>query len=195
MIVLRDKEILIMTPPHTASRNLHYSCCEQLRAVWFAGPNPDGLIDHHTNCYIQEFDAWKKFIVVRNPFYRIVGLWHHLVDWCSYNGNGCCDFSKFVGMVHKDDKEQLSWMYRYTISRWLTQRIDGVIRYENLELDLENIGIKIELNQSKPIYRKEIEEYYDGETRILVEDWAKEDFEKFQYKWPEKSVLYSVGIS
>ena len=41
MIVFPDRRLLILTPPHTASRAIHYACCEQLRAIWRDGPTAE----------------------------------------------------------------------------------------------------------------------------------------------------------
>lgn len=91
MIVLPDRRLLILTPPHTASRSLHYGLCGQLPgAIWRDGPSPDGTtVDHHTSTIGAEHTHFTRVLVVRNPFTRILGLWSHLVDWCRYNGDGC----------------------------------------------------------------------------------------------------------
>ena len=150
MIVLADQRMLLLTPPHTASRTLHYSLCSQLGAIWRDGPSADGsVVDHHTATIGAEFAGWTRAVVVRNPFTRLLGLWYHLVDWCRFNGHGCCGFHEFAEWVRADDAARLSYMYRYTISRWLGD-VDApiVIRYEQLEESLETLlGQTVQLHR------------------------------------------------
>lgn len=124
--------------------------------------------------------------MVRNPFTRIVGLWFHLVDWCRYNGDGCCGFREFVRMVYAGDAEHLSWMYRYTISRWLGDTaVDVVLRYESLAVDLAPlVGQPISLREPVQRMRREMSSYYDEETISLVLMWGAKDSSTWRYSRP-----------
>lgn len=185
MIVIPDRRLLILTPPHTASRCLHYSLCSQLGAIWRDGPSVDGsVVDHHTQTIGAEFTNWRRAVVVRNPFSRAIGLWFHLVDWCRFNGDGCCGFREFVQWVHDDQADKLSYMYRYTISRWLGKiEVDSTIRYESLKEDLEALLEKvIELQKPEERMRKPVGQYYDAETEAAIAEWGAADLAGWGYK-------------
>lgn len=187
MIVFPDRRLLILTPPHTASRCLHYSLCSKLGAIWRDGPSVDGsVIDHHTQAIGTELVDYKRALVVRNPFSRIVGLWYHLVDWCRYNGDGCCGFREFVQLVQEDRSDRLSYMYRYSISRWLgDMTVDVVIRHENLEESLQSLlETPVELSPVAERMRKATAAYFADETKQLITEWAATDLERWGYSFP-----------
>lgn len=190
MIVLPAEQIVIMTPPHTASRNLHHAFCENGTgvpgAIWMVSPCPDGITtDHHGVRMIPDWEGWKKAIVVRNPFDRLIGLWWHLVDWTRYNGHGCSDFAEFVRWVHADDSGRLSWMYRYTLDRWLGDlKPDVLLRYENLEADVASlVGREVPIRKwgSGRPRRPVAFHYEDEETRELAIRWSLPDCQRFNY--------------
>ena len=62
MIVFEDRKLVIITPPHTASGNLHRACCK-LGAYHVLGPTPDGAgYDHHCATI---GEGWKDYQIGR----------------------------------------------------------------------------------------------------------------------------------
>lgn len=191
MILFEDRKLLIFTPPHTASGNLHRACCKQAGAIWVNGPVPDsGLVwDHHTTKIHNSWEDYQLAVVVRCPFARAVGLWFHLVEWNRSHGYGCCDFSKFVEWLKDDNPEYLTWMYRFTICRWLKQFLEKelyVVRYESLVDDLERLlGQKLIMPSGRNALRKELAHYYQPPgTLEAVTAWATEDLLRWKYSVP-----------
>lgn len=200
MIVYPEKKLLIMTPPHTASRAIHITLCRQFtgKMIWAFGPTPDGFgDDHHTNKICNQWLDFRVAIVVRNPFTRILGLWYHLVNWNREHGHGCDDFKVFVQRVARDDETVLSWLYRYTITRWLgTVRPDVFVHYEDLDRELsELLATEITLERTSSGNRKPSTEfYYDDETARLVATWAGSDLARFKYSEPWRVDSVQKGV-
>lgn len=167
---------------------LHEEVCKQIPgSLYLVGPCPDGLIhDQHYTTIIPEYNNYKRVLIVRNPYTRIFGLWQHLVEWCRYNGNGCCDFKSFVDYVYEDNSELLSYMYRYTISKLIGDTdFPTWIKYENLHELTRNL-LGIELPQVPKTWRKRIADYYDEEMKKKIGSWAEEDLHRWNYRWLEE---------
>ena len=68
MIVDEARKLVILTPPHTASRNLHKALCQPpFDCRWICGPNPAGFWDHHVVVVPSEWQHYGRYLVVRNP--------------------------------------------------------------------------------------------------------------------------------
>jgi hypothetical protein len=185
MIVFPVEQLLIMTPPHTASKSLHLACGEQAEAIWQVGPTPDGEnYDHHTVAIANHQCDWNRVVVVRNPFDRAIGLWHHLVEWNARHGDGCISFDEFATWISRGC--QLSWMYTTTICDWLGDvQFDSVLRFEQLEEDLNKLlgrDPPVVLPKDKITQRGERYVYYTKkETKDAIIQWASNDFDRFGY--------------
>lgn len=115
MIVIEQQRKVIITPPHTASGNLHRALCrETIGGRWVIGPNPDGEADHHTSHLAPDWLDFDVAVVVRHPLKRAIGLYeHHKVatekhDW---QPTPWWMFAAMVCMRHPD----LSWFYHYSV--------------------------------------------------------------------------------
>lgn len=182
MIVLNEQRWLIMQPPHTASRCLHRAMCEQYRALWQVGYTPDGeAVDHHTTLLTHGLRDYGKAIVVRDPWDRAIGLWHHLVQFNASHGYGCSDFRDFAAWLRDGDPDdKLSWMYEYTISKWIGDTpFDVVLRYENLADDIRHtIGLDVVLPNTKT-HRDPATYYREEATRDAIAQWSAADFRRW----------------
>jgi hypothetical protein len=194
LIVLHEQKWLIMQPPHTASRSLHKAMSQQHGAHIHIGHTPDWFaVDHHTTLITYGLRDYAKAIVVRDPFDRAVGLWHHLVQFNSTNGYGCCDFSRFAGWLRDGDPENiLTWMYEYTINDWLAIRdaenkvigetaFDVPLRFEHLAGDIKHwIGLDVTLPTETKTKRGPIDNYYrDQATVDAIAIWAADDLRRW----------------
>lgn len=195
MIFLPDKHVAIITPPHTASRNVHYGLGSD--GYWVLGEDPfiKGSVDHHS---AKIHDAWgriaavdgkefKTYLVCRNPYTRLVGLFLHY-EWAQERGLGkqyLC-WEEFVY-----NKESLNWMFNKTISDFV--EASGLtdfhlIRYENLEDELSAVAgenIILPERYHDPIILREW--YYDSKLLLHInETWAESDCKAFGYDIIEK---------
>ena len=188
MIYIEDRNIVIITPPHTASGNLHRALCRD--AYWVIGPDPfnEESINHHCSKIHKGWhrrldETLKVYIICRDPYTRLVGLFLHY-EWSQ--GKGLA--KKYIcweEFVYRS-KDKLNWMFNKTIAEFI--KASGlenyeIIKYESLEEDLSKIlGHEVSLPSK---YHKLVdfkEWYYDPKLLKHVNDnWAKEDCELFDY--------------
>jgi len=177
MIYFPEKKKVIITPPHTASGNLHRSLCkEAYGGQWVLGPNPGGLIDHHWTKVHRTWSDCEIALVVRNPLARFAAIWEHMyyfkkIPWAVF--------------LEKHRRNEMDCFCTYTISDWVRgQRVDTLIRFENLQESIDSFmgqSVKIEGfvhpgRNLKDLYRYE-------ELRYVIK-WAREDCDKYGYKMP-----------
>lgn len=185
MIVLEDRELVILTPPHTASGNLHRALCgSEFGGHWAIGPTPDGSgHDHHI---MKLAEGWKDFrvaLVVRHPLDRMIGLYEHHQKLSEDNGWNLIPWWLFVAQALSKHAD-ISWFYRTTICELIGDtQPDCVLRYESLSFDLENI-----LGQSVPMLSgwtdaRVWESFYAQVGPCCqVEWWAACDMERWGYE-------------
>ena len=151
------------------------------------------LYSKHTSCSEfqdnhSEFIDYFKFAFVRNP-------WDRVVSW--YN------FSMYLSNLENVEKERnitgkdfLSYIKEFQ-NIWgneqqnqyeFTKCCDFIGRYENLQNDFDIICDKIGIQQQKLPHKnktkhKHYTEYYDDETKEIVEERFAKDIEHFEYEF------------
>jgi len=196
LIFLPNHGWLIYTPPHVSSKALGRACAQH-GAIIYAEPCPDGSngFDHHGVSVPNGLEHCRRAIVVRNPYDRAVGLWHHLVWWNSLGGFGCSDYQEFCRWLRagRHPAVDLSWLYLWPISRWLRELTYHVaLRYEFLEDDVRHwMGLDLRLPRESIVQRKPWPDYYTPqETVDCVTEWGARDFPLGGY---EPGVLVSTA--
>ena len=184
MIHLPEQNVTIVTPPHTASGNLHKTLCtEEYGGKWINGLcalHPDGKENHH---YAVPIEGTKVYFVCRNPYTRLVGLFLHY-EWSQRYKHKHRDYLCWdIYALHVDYH---GWFFRNTLAEFLeaAKLTDyEVIKYENIEEDVSEImGRKVEMI---PAYHVPIvlrEWYYDQDIVDKVTEWARPDCELFDYE-------------
>ena len=126
--------------------------------------------------------AWKtyfKFTVVRNPWDKVVSLYHH-----RFGPNPAISFSEFVD---KYIKRSVDWDL-YTIKK--EPRCNFYIRFENLEEDIERVCqiLRIPFNKKRIQHYKlgnkihnHYRDYYDDKTREIVRKVYQREINFFKY--------------
>lgn len=190
MIYFPERKIAIITPPHTASGNIHKTLCRQpFDGIWVHGPDPyTASINHH---YAKIQGSWKLdgiriYLVVRNPYDRLVGLYLHY-EWSinQIKTRPNILWENFLKDINTFNDNY--WMYKKTICQIIKDydaQYDEIIRYETLEEDLSDImGQPVSL---PPKYHdfNIIEDWYkNSELLDYVNDtWSIEDCNKFNYE-------------
>ena len=143
----------------------------------------------HFNCeeykkYLgSEYDDYFKFTVVRNPFDRIV----------SYYGGGAItnnlSFSDWVieRYQNKNFKDFERMYSDYT--HWIgDDKIDFILRFENLSSDFEELKNKLNLECELGYFnvnrrRSDYKEYYDENTKNIIYNFFEREIENFNYKF------------
>jgi len=153
------------------------------------------------------FDKLFKFSVVRNPFARAVSCWQYLTNHPEWNKLPHFEPTSFNEFCYKlvstenDDKNHTYDTSCCNHYSWHTQPqfehlydstgkllIDYVGKVETLQSDLDNILDRLELprRQIKNINKtshRHYTEYYDDETREIIEKKYAKDIEYFGYEF------------
>lgn len=180
MIVFESKKLVILTPPHTASRSLHTTCCA-MGAMYVVGPQPDGTVDQHTTAIAAEWAGFRVAVVVRHPFDRLIGLYHHHSDWMTSQGWIPLPWWLFVAQV-LENNSMLSWMYKATIATWLGPvQPDEIVRYEQLWESLE-VLLDEPIRLAGQSTSRDLSAYTAQESVLLMtEYWGRADMNRWHY--------------
>ena len=156
---------------------------------------------HYTVKEVQEkigldwFHAF-TFTVVRNPYDRVVSQYVYRKKYNFENiRTNNISFDEWVKFTYKEKRPEFRKDRRKFFStqkEWLLNKmgkidIDYIIRFENLNEDYkvvqEKIGIKKKLQHYNKTERKPYKNYYSAESKKIIEDYFKDDFEEFNYKY------------
>lgn len=151
------------------------------------------------------WNEYKKFCVVRNPYDRAVSLYHHRHDTNTRNAPGKPWIYNFLRRIRYT-------FYRKTFQEWLGSKesrhglsrsvfdfthgenneclVDHFIRFENLDADFENLAKQLgffhEVNRvsvlnSTARRHKNYRTYYAEDTIELIKERYKFELESFGY--------------
>ena len=185
-IINHQKKFIFIHIPKTAGSSIIDALFPKFRGKW-------GSYKGHFLPNEYELDIWKNyfsFCVIRNPWDRMVSLYHY---WCDgkdvSNQRGisfkefCLSFPTSISHSYYHKRRQVEFIDRDGI------RVDAILKFENLEEDFQSICNHLNLNVSLPHlikskFRKpDYSAYYDNETRAWVADYFAEDIELGGYKF------------
>jgi len=157
-------------------------------------PSTNKYLQHLTitevrNIKNNSIDDYFSFSFVRNPWSR------HLSDFFFFGSAGVinrkkCDFKNFLLNPPKVDLSHAIPQFDFIYSPDGKLLVDFVGRFENLQQDFDTVCDKIGIPRKKlphknPTKHKHYTEYYDDETRQIVEKKYAKDIEYFGYKFGE----------
>jgi hypothetical protein len=139
-----------------------------------------------------------KFGFVRNPFDRMVSLFFYLKKIKCEEVPDAMTFQEFCRKVERREHPPVG-LYNYKglnqcnpMADWLTDRnghliADFVGRHESVEDDFrkvcESIGIDEAIPHENKTDHRPYRDYYDGETRAIVEKLYQRDLDLFGYEF------------
>lgn len=187
MIYIEQKQIAIITPPHTASGNLHRALCtEKHGGRWVIGPTlGNSAVSHH---YAEIPVGWlhdgcKVYCIWRNPYDRLRGLYRHLIWWENKTNGDQCNLSwtTFIEKVASDD-QTLYWIYRWTIKRLIGKTyVHAYVDYDNLQQNISGLlKCKVKLpKRNTPQYEQPVLGWFNQEEQNIISKWCQEDLSLF----------------
>lgn len=163
-----------------------------------------GLIGYFPllNCFHKRVSRYDKslrerqfvFSFVRNPYDRIVSSYHYLIQGLGnpadneFGASLPKDFKTFVidYMRHIDISSPDLQLHLLPMTFWLNEDIDFIGKFENLQEDYnyvcQQLNIPIhQLNKTNASDHKDYREYYDNETRQIIESIYYKDITQFNY--------------
>ena len=197
MIIDKEKIIFIHIPKN-AGMSIKRFCFKQEKLKT--------LFKHKTIYDIKkenpvEYNTYRKFAVVRNPYDRMVSWFAYQKRYRldndllnTYQHNSKTNSYEIVETVKAPVDEFRYWFkdkhadpqQDFDIFKpqheWIDKTVT-ILKYENLNEELSNfLNEKIELPKVNNTSRFDIMSYYDKKTLDIVYERYKEDFEKFNYK-------------
>ena len=142
----------------------------------------------------RSIEEYFRFTFCRNPYSRVVSNYTMFTKWVKQKRV----LSEFISNPEKlSFKEFCKFICIKDNHHWQTQlsyveghEIDFIGRFENFQADFYVVCDKIGIPRQKPPHKnkswhKHYTEYYDDETRQIVEEKYAKDIERFEYKFGE----------
>jgi hypothetical protein len=181
----------------------------------------DWIIEHRKNANIIKFwnheklsdlsdvsDLGFKFGVVRNPWDRLVSIYHYLpkmnqhavgehVDidlaqqWMLETNGWKVTYPNFDQWIENFPSYKLTncslWTAMTQQHEWFNPGVDLIIRLENIQEDFKKIQELFysddPLTVSNITQRNKYQDYYNSKTKDLVASWFREDINLFSYEF------------
>lgn len=135
------------------------------------------------------YDESYIFTTVRNPYSRAVSLFKHRSWNASQTFNDFCNAIKREEYPSKCAKWHSSSLTEHIVDNDHL-KVDFVIKLENIQEDFDTVCDKIgvakkQLPHANKSRHRHYTEYYDQETKQIIEEKYAKDIEYFGYKFGE----------
>lgn len=180
-------------------RTLGLSWAQRARLLLRANENPKGAPARLAHLYAAEyvplgyltqddFDAFFKFAVVRNPWARVVSNYKYIFQ------NNPPSFELFVELVivqegNISDTRQVEPQVNYVCDARGKIIVDRIIRFENMAAEFAEVSLQI-FGREEPLPsvnvssdRRDYRSFYTPATRKIVAQKYRDDIETFGYEF------------
>ena len=142
----------------------------------------------------KEYKKYFKYVIVRNPYDRVVSCWKNKTTKKHAEHYKNSVFTKATGVTFKKFVYMFDEGY-FNNDRHLLQQVDFIIddidyigKMENLQKDFDNVCDRVGMNSFTLPHRnatkhKQYREYYDKETREIIQKIYSRDMEFFDYEF------------
>jgi hypothetical protein len=189
MIISKSIEVVFVAIPKTGTRSVYEVLIND-----FGGH----MLREHGIKIPNEYSGYYSFTIVRNPYDRLVSAWwsttqrgHDKYNYKKELGNNmsflnfCKNLEKYEGKFVQHTAPQ---------SRWLDNKLDKIIKYENLNEEWLNLPFNrnrlalphnnptVSASKKNPVARKVYTDYLNNEILPMINKYYHEDFEKTGYQ-------------
>ncbi len=135
-----------------------------------------------------DWDNYFSFAVSRNPYDWVVSVYHYITQNKENSRHKeVKDMGSFREFIKKEMRKDKTSQKDFITDDDGKLLVNFVLKFENVEKDFEEvcrkIGIKEKLPHMNKSSRRDYKEYYDEETKRLVEGCFKEDLDFFGYSF------------
>lgn len=131
--------------------------------------------------YPSEWDSYWKFSIVRNPWARVVSL-YHMPFYRKVNALSGKSMEYFLKNQRPPDWEKNGQQ----CADYLNEEVDSIGRYEDYRsycrFLCERLGVAFMLPHIEKTEHRHYSEYYDEATRDLVREVFADDIRRFGYE-------------
>ena len=194
-MIIHEKKTIFIHIPKTAGSSIETYCqCNfGVHTIW--GKRHKNIEEYKKN-FFKEYNSYRKFTVVRNPYDRIISWYFFLKQTIDIE----LDIKKKIKMENDFVNTVEDWIKdpygnKFTCKRvkkkhyildtqcsFIDETVD-ILKFENLNKELNKFFNKeIKLPTINKSNHKHYLKYYNQETLDIVYERYKEDFERLNYK-------------
>lgn len=178
-MISHEHKCIFIHVPRTAGTSIEIAFIGE--DMWKSHPNEKHITASQAkDIYSEYWDNYFKFSIVRNPWDRVISLYH---------------FKAFRNINFIADKSLLYFLNHYkpyphepnpcSLENMIDEPLDFIGRFENLSDDFNTIckklGCDMVLPHIQKTCHKHYSEYYDKETRQIVAERYSDDIKRFGY--------------
>jgi hypothetical protein len=143
---------------------------------------------------IHIINQYVKFAFVRNPWDRMVSLYHYEALICSRSSHKGHRMPSFAEFLENLDPFLRQEQYSFIIDENGENKADFIGRFENLNQDFKNLCKKIKCPHSRLPFKNAVGHkpyylYYTDITREIVAELFQNDIKMFGYKFEELNLI------
>jgi len=142
----------------------------------------------------QLYRAYFKFALVRNPWDREVSRYFYARNTPTHAQHQLASRFEFAEFIKQRSRKATrrdvsSYQYKKVSDNEGNLIVDAIVRIENLAEEIVPVFARIGIDQAMPVPRlnrsghRRYQDYYDDESIELVRQFAREDIERFGYRF------------
>lgn len=127
---------------------------------------------------VQPPSPYPVWVTYRNPYDRLVSLWHYYGRYCLERGLGVLPFAEWAPQAIEGHQ---GIFHQRTTVDWLNgSEVAGIIKFPRMDQQLSKLfKVPVVLPTENKAQRRPWTEYYTRELMQVVRPWASVDTERF----------------